>query len=99
MTIFNFSDWWNVLPNGDKATWILCALTFLYFIATILLWLTAKNTLNESTKLFSILNTAWIDILLVSYYESPNVAPSKPRIIIRYMNFGNTPANIINASL
>jgi hypothetical protein len=95
---------WDNLPTGDQATWVLAILTLLYFVVTIFLWLTARDALreaiksqNESTKLFDLLNTPWLDIteILMERLGSSYTHD----LTISYMNFGNIPAQVVDAKI
>ena len=97
----SFVNWYDLKP-GDQATWILAALTLGYFIVTIFLWTTARKTLDESVKLFDVLNAPWIDVTEIGYnYEHEGAVYKGFRRVlsVSYMNFGNVPAIILDSKI
>ncbi|GEM_PF-3667772 len=104
LLVCSFVNWCDLKP-GDQATWIGAAVTFLYFLVTIRIWIVAKKTLKhaieaqgESTKLFALLNTAWIDVTGVGYYRKTE-QDYRRWLSVSYMNFGNVPATIISSKV
>jgi hypothetical protein len=81
--------WWNSLNPGDRATWVLALFAFLALCANV--WLLA-----QSRRLFTTLNTAWLDIDGEPYPKNYLDSGEHIAVAFKLKNFGSVVATDIS---